>query len=75
MLAFTSIPMEIPYPQHPTPHPATPALFVFFSGIKPIQTMCAMLGDYHIFTKLLCSFFTKIDIPTLKYLARYTRPQ
>ena len=40
-----------------------------------IQMMCAMFGDCllsYMFTELLCSFCTEIDIPTLKYLARYT---
>ena len=37
--------------------------------------MYYMFGDCllnYMFTKFLCSFCTEIDIPTLKYLARYT---
>ena len=36
-----------------------------------IQMMCAMFGDCHMFPKLSCSFFTKMDIPILKHLARH----
>ena len=37
--------------------------------------MCYMFRDCllnYMFAKFLCSFCTEIDIPTLKYLARYT---
>ena len=40
-----------------------------------IQMMCAMFGDCHMFTKVLCSFCTEIDMDTLKYQAKYTRLQ
>ena len=34
---------------------------------------CAKIGgDRHMIMKILCSLCTQIDIPTLKYLARYT---
>ena len=40
-----------------------------------IDMMCAMFGDCllsSLLAKFLCSFGTEIDIPTLKYLERYT---
>ena len=42
---------------------------------QAIEVMCAVFGDCllgYMFTKFLCSFCTEINIPTLKYLARYT---
>ena len=49
MLAFSSIPMEIPYPQHPTPSPAFPALFVFFWNKAHTDDVCYVGGLPHIY--------------------------
>ena len=42
------------------------------SGHSTDEMMYAIFGNYHIFTKILCSLWTEQDIPSLKYLARYT---
>ena len=42
------------------------------SGHSTDEMVCSIFGNYHMFSKILYSLCTEQDIPSLKYLARYT---